>query len=102
MSQLKIILRELQVYKIIFTESYVKRAKKFIKKHPELINQYEKTLKLLELNPSHPSLRLHKLEGKISEFYSVSINMTYRIMIDFILKDNEIIPISVGKHEDVY
>ena len=90
------------MYKIIFTESYVKRAKKFIKKHPEVTNQYEKTLKLLEVNPSHPSLRLHKLEGRISEFYSVSINMSYRIMIDFIIKDNEIIPISVGKHEDVY
>lgn len=88
------------MYKIIFTESYVRRAKTFIKKHPDVINQYEKTLKLLEVNPSHPSLRLHKLEGKISEFYSVSINMIYRIMLDFILKDNEIIPISVGKHED--
>ncbi len=90
------------MYKIIFTESYEKRAKKFIKKHPEVTNQYEKTLKLLEVNPSHPSLRLHKLEGKILDFYSVSINMSYRIMIDFIIKDNEIIPISVGKHEDVY
>ncbi len=90
------------MYKIIFTESYVKRAGKFFKKHPELINQYEKTLKLLEINPLHPSLRLHKLEGKISECYSVSINMSYRIMIDFIRRDNEIIPVSVGKHEDVY
>ncbi len=90
------------MYKIIFTESYVKKAEKFIKKYPELIRQYEKTLKLLELNPLHPSLRLHKLEGKVSGFYSVSINMTYRITIDFIFKNNEIIPIHVGKHEDVY
>lgn len=90
------------MYKIVFTESYVKRAKKFIKKHPEVINQYKKTLKLLEINPSHPSLRLHKLKGVISEFYSVSINLSYRIMIDFIIKENKIIPISIGKHEDGY
>ena len=90
------------MYKIIFTESYVKRAKKFIKKHPEVLKQYEKTLKLLELNPSHPSLRLHKLAVKISDCYSVSINMSYRIVIDFIIKENEVIPIYVGKHEDVY
>ncbi len=90
------------MYKIIFTESYVKRARKFIKKHPDLITQYEKTLKLLEVNPSHPSLRLHKLVGKISGFYSVSINMTHRIMIDFIIEDDEIIPISVGSHDEVY
>ena len=90
------------MYKILFTESYIKRAKKFIKRHPEILNQYEKTLKLLEINPLHPSLRLHKLEGKISDFYSISINMTYRIMIDFLIKDKEIIPINVGTHDEIY
>ncbi len=88
--------------RIIFTDNYIKRATKFIKKHPELNSQYEKTLKLLELNPSHPSLRLHKLSGNLSELYSISINMTYRISIDFIINDNIIIPINVGKHDDVY
>ena len=90
------------MYKIIFTEGYVKRATKFAKKHPELLNQYEKTLKLLELNPSHQSLRLHKLVGRLSDYYSVSINMTYRITIDFIIQENEIIPINIGKHDEVY
>jgi addiction module RelE/StbE family toxin len=90
------------VYKIIFTESYVKRAKKFAKKHPELLNQYKKTLQLLEINPTHPSLRLHKLEGKLSDLFSISINMTYRITIDFIIKEKEIILIDIGKHDEVY
>ncbi len=87
---------------IIYTESYLKRAKKFIKKHPELISQYGKTLKLLEANPSHPSLRLHKLHGKLSELYSVSINISYRICIDFIIDDDKIIPIDIGTHDEVY
>ncbi len=88
--------------KIIFTQSYEKRAKKFIKKHPELSSQYEKTLKLLEINPSHPSLRLHKLEGKLSELYSVSINISYRISLEFYISDDEIILINVGSHNEVY
>ena len=87
---------------IIFTESYTKIAKKFIKKHPDLLSQYEKTLKLLEINPNHPSLRLHKLNGKLSELYSVSINISYRICIDFIIEDDKIIPIDVGSHDEVY
>jgi len=90
------------VNKIIYTDNYIKKAKKFAKKHPELLSQYEKTLKLLELHPFHPSLRLHKLTGKLSELYSVSINMTYRISIDFIIDDKKIIPINVGKHDEVY
>jgi mRNA-degrading endonuclease YafQ of YafQ-DinJ toxin-antitoxin module len=90
------------VYKLIFTESYVKRAKKFIKKHPEIINQYKKTLQLLEINPTHPSLRLHKLEGKLSDIFSVSINISYRILLEFIIKEKEIILINIGTHDEVY
>jgi toxin HigB-1 len=90
------------VTEIIYTDSYIKRAKKFIKKHPELISQYQKTLNLLELNPNHPSLRLHKLHGKLSELYSVSINISYRISIYFLIENNKIIPVDIGSHDDVY
>lgn len=86
------------MFKIIFTESYEKRAKKFLKKHPDLLGLYEKTLKLMELNPYHPSLRLHKF----SELFSVSINMPYRISIDFKIENDTITPIDIGDHKQIY
>jgi mRNA-degrading endonuclease YafQ of YafQ-DinJ toxin-antitoxin module len=89
-------------YEIIFTESYTRRAAKFLKKHPELRNQYRKTLELLELNPKHPSLRLHKLRGSLSDLHSVSINISYRITLEFLVDDNRILPVDIGRHEDVY
>jgi len=88
--------------KLIFTESYEKRAAKFIKKHPELFIQYEKVLKLLQINPQHPSLRMHKLKGKLDGICSVSINISYRITLSFIIKDDLIIPIDIGTHDEVY
>lgn len=90
------------MYKLTYTESYVKRAKKFIKKHPEILNQYKKTLQLLEINPTHPSLRLHKLEGRFTGLFSVSINISYRIVLEFIIKGKEIILINIGTHDEVY
>ncbi len=87
---------------LIFTDSYVKRASKFIKKHPEILNQYRKTLALLEINPFHPALRLHKLKGKFAGVYSVSINISYRITIEFMIEEDIIIPINIGSHEEVY
>jgi len=90
------------VAELLYTDSYLKRAKKFIKKHPELVSRYEKTLKLLEINPNHPSLRLHRLHGKLSELYSVSINISYRSSIYFLLEDDKIIPIDIGSHDEVY
>ena len=79
--------------KLIFTESYVGRAKKFFRKHPDLISQYEKTLKLLEANPTHPSLRLHKLGGVLEGLYSVAINISYRISIEFMVQNHQMIPL---------
>lgn len=88
--------------KLIFTESYEKRAKKFLNRNPDMENQYIKTLNLLEMNPLHPSLRLHRLKGKLSMLHSVSINIAYRITIKFIFRDDQIIPVDVGKHDEVY
>ena len=89
-------------YKLIYTESYVKRAAKFLKKHPDLICQYEKSLKILEVNPHHPALRLHKLKGKLSELNSISINVSYRITLEFYFSDKEIVLVNIGHHDDVY
>jgi toxin HigB-1 len=88
--------------KIIFTHSYEKKASKFLKQHPDLGNQYSKTLQLMEINPNHPSLRLHKLKGKLSELQSISINISYRITIDFIIEEDTIIPINIGSHDEAY
>lgn len=90
------------MFRIIFTESYEKRSKKFIKKHPELKNQYSKTINLLALNPRHPSLRLHKLTGKLSMLHSVSINMAYRITLQVIMKKDTMILVDIGSHDEVY
>ena len=87
---------------IIYTESYIRRAKKFIKRHPELLGQYEKTLRLLEINPAHPSLRLHRLSGKFKDLYSVSINISFRISMEFYIKEGTLIPVDVGSHDEVY
>ncbi len=89
-------------YDIIFTQSYTKKEKRFLKKHPDILNQYVKTLELLELNPFHNSLRLHKLEGGLNGLYSVSINIQYRITVEFLIKEDSIIPVDVGTHDDVY
>jgi mRNA-degrading endonuclease YafQ of YafQ-DinJ toxin-antitoxin module len=89
-------------YRLVFPESYIRRARKFLKKHPEIHNQYRKTLELLELDPGHPSLRLHNLQGDLSGLSSVSINISYRIVLELIIDGHEILFINIGKHDQVY
>ena len=89
-------------YTLIYTDSYVKRATKFFKIHPELISQYEKALKILEIDPHHPSLRLHQLKGKLKNLHSISIIISYRITLEFYFTDKEIVLVNVGHHDVVY
>ena len=89
-------------WSLVFTEQYEKRAVRFLKRHPEFEKQYLKTLQLLEVNPFHPSLRLHALSGRLSGLHSVSINLSSRITLEFLLNDQEIIPVNVGDHDTLY
>jgi len=90
------------MFKIELSDSYEKKVIKFFKKHKDIYPQYKKTIEILQYNPQHPSLRLHKLKGKLNQFSSVSINMSYRIIVDFIIIDDVIILIDIGSHDEVY
>lgn len=89
-------------FTLIFTEQYETRAARFLRRHPELEKQYLKTLQLLEMNPHHPSLRLHALSGKLQGLHSVSINLSYRITLELLIQGEEIIPVNVGDHDVAY
>lgn len=89
-------------WQLVFTEQYNRRAVRFLRRHPEVLGQYEKMLELLQANPHHPSLRLHALKGNLSGLHSVSINLTYRMTLELLITKVEIVPIDVGSHDEVY
>lgn len=89
-------------FQIKFSQEYKKREQKFFKKHKDLTDKYEKVLFFLRDNPFHPSLRLHQLQGKLYPLYSVSIDMQYRMTMEFYIEDGKIIPVDIGTHDDVY
>ena len=88
-------------YALVFTEHYNRKAARFLKRHPELRQQYLKTLQVLEASPLHPSLRMHRLKGNLQGLHSVSINLSYRITLELLIQDQQIIPINVGDHDAV-
>ncbi len=89
-------------FSLIYTEAYNRRAAKWLKKHADLRQQYLKTLLLLELNPFHPSLRLHALSGRLTGVHSVAINISYRITLDLLIEGKQIVLLNLGEHDAVY
>ena len=89
-------------WRLVFTEQYNRRAAKFLRAHADSQALYAKTLTLLEANPYHPSLRLRSLKGKLRGLRSVSITMSYRITIELLITESEIVPINIGAHDEIY
>ena len=89
-------------FALVFTESYIRPETKWLKRHPDLRSIYLKTLQLFEAQPHHPSLRLHALHGKLEGLHSVSINLSYRITIEFLIENDRIVLVNIGDHDTVY
>lgn len=65
---------------------------------PQKIKQKAvKAEKIFRDNVLHPSLRLHKLEGKLKGLWSISLDMKYRIVFK-VLEDGVVLFISIGLH----
>jgi mRNA-degrading endonuclease YafQ of YafQ-DinJ toxin-antitoxin module len=62
----------------------------------EIKEKAKKIILLFRKDPFHPSLRLHRLSGKLKQYWSISIDLKYRII--FRMDDGTAIFFSVGTH----
>ncbi len=69
-----------------------------------LFSRVTKQLKLFQLQSDHPSLRLHKLSGKLEDTWSISISRSIRMVFCFRQKNNQrrAVFFDIGTHEEVY
>jgi len=65
---------------------------------PKVIQQKAcKAERLFRQNPFHPSLRLHKLSGKLDGLWSISLDMRHRIVFS-VVGEGVILFVSIGGH----
>lgn len=81
--------------KIYYSSKFSKAYKKLPKKVKTAAEEKEA---IFRKDPFNPRLKTHKLTGKLKEYYSFSIDYEYRIIFEFIKKD-EIWFHLVGTHE---
>lgn len=85
---------------VVFTNTFDKKAKYFLKQHPDLKPKVFKIIKLLEKDVLSPILKTHKLSGVLSGCFSCSLNFSYRIT--FTYDSENIYLLNIGNHDDVY
>jgi len=87
--------------KIRFSPDFIRLLKKIKRTDKALTDQINKQLKLFQLQPQHPSLRTHKLSGKMKNRWSISLSRSFR-MIYILLEKDEAYFIAIGTHDKVY
>ena len=87
--------------KVSFSSSFRRSFKKRIKGKAKLEAKFWTKLEAFTKNPFSPSLRTHKLSGKLENLWSFTIEYDQRVL--FYLTDNKnAVFIDIGNHDEVY
>ncbi len=90
------------MYTITTPHQFLRQARKFFRKHPDLKTRFVKVVSDLQKDPFHPHLELHPLSGKLSGCHAVSLTCSYRVTLTLLITEKEIILLDIGSHDEVY
>ncbi len=83
-----------------FNPYVLKQLSEIQKKDNKLYKRILKQLNLLQQNPKLKSLRLHKVTRELKNSWSVSINMSFRMI--YTETETEYYFYKIGTHDEVY
>jgi mRNA interferase YafQ len=91
---------------LVWSVSFVRAFKRIARKNPQLTDKAKTIFDQLSKDPFHPSLRTHKLKGKLEGSWACSVDYDTRMVFDFVQNpishDEEILLLTIGSHDEVY
>ncbi|MDJ0689460.1 MAG: type II toxin-antitoxin system YafQ family toxin [Xenococcaceae cyanobacterium MO_188.B32] len=87
--------------KVSFSSSFRRSFKKRIKGKKELESRFWSKLEVFTKDPFDPSLRTHKLSGKLKDLLSFSVEYDERVLFYF-TDDGNAVFVDIGNHDEVY
>lgn len=90
------------MYTITTPQQFLRHARKFFNKHPDLKSRFVEVVADLQADPFQPHLKLHLLGGRLDGCHAVSLTYSYRIILTLLITEKEIILLDIGSHDEVY
>jgi len=89
---------------LIRTTSFLRAARKYLKKPPDKAEELEFVFSLLTNDTFDSRLRTHKLKGEFDGVWACSVGYDMRILFEFVTHgDTEaILLLTMGSHDEVY
>jgi mRNA-degrading endonuclease YafQ of YafQ-DinJ toxin-antitoxin module/PHD/YefM family antitoxin component YafN of YafNO toxin-antitoxin module len=94
--------RSVMSFALVTTQHFERRARKFLRKHPDLRPALRDTLDDLSRDPFQPQLKLHPLSGNLAGVQAVSLTYSYRLTLLVRVTEREIVLLDIGTHDEVY
>jgi len=92
--------------RLVWSRTFIRAYKRQTKRDPKLRERVSHTLRLLEQDPFHPSLRSHKLKGELAGVWSCVIDYDNRLLFEFVENqengETELLLLTLGTHDVVY
>ena len=85
---------------VYYSPYFIKQYRKLTKKYQPLKQLIKKAINQYIKSPQHPTLRLHKLKGKMIDDWSISVKTNIRVIFTYV-KDG-ILLVDIGSHDEVY
>ena len=84
--------------------AFLRSARRFTRKHPDLADELRLTLELLAEDAFHPQLKTHKLKGKLASSWASSGGYDLRLVCQFVKHkgSDALLLEAVGSHDEVY
>lgn len=84
---------------IIYSTNFIRRLRNL---EPSLQDEILEKINEFKNPKNHNKLKVHKLNGRMSKFYSFSVNFQIRILFEYGKNKKIASLLYVGKHDDLY
>ena len=86
------------------SKAFIRSAKRLTKRDPSIAVDLEAVLELLAEDAFHPSLRTHKLKGKLVKSWACSAGYDLRVVFQLVQHEGKeaLLLEAAGTHDEVY
>jgi addiction module RelE/StbE family toxin len=89
---------------LLRSPAFGRDLRKWLKSHPETAAAVEATLEQLSADAAHPSLRTHRLRGRLAGCWACGGSYDLRVVFEYTQHESAeaILLLALGTHDQVY
>lgn len=90
----------MKIKEVISSPGFKRSFKKLCIKNPMFKEDFQSFFKNFAASPQEPQFKLHKLKGKLANYYSAKIEYDLRLIFEY--ENETALLIDIGTHDKVY